>query len=74
VQRFYETPEGLSSGSNTLFEFIPRCPESRDFRFTPTGSGDFKFKGHSKRKTKSLRQKRILFKAILEYAGKSDKH
>jgi hypothetical protein len=26
------------------FEFIPRCPESRDFRFAPTSSGELKFK------------------------------
>jgi hypothetical protein len=27
-----------------VFEFIPRCPERRDFRFAPTSSGEFKLK------------------------------
>ena len=34
----------LLGGLKFLFEFIPHCPESRDFRFTPTSSGEFKFK------------------------------
>jgi hypothetical protein len=49
-RNFYHSSPGcgtalsLLKGSYTLFEFIPRCPESRDFRFTPTNSGEFKFK------------------------------
>jgi len=39
----YGTELSLEKGSYTLFEFIPRCPESRDFRFTPTSSREFKF-------------------------------
>jgi hypothetical protein len=25
------------------FEFIPRCPESRDLHFVPSNSGEFKY-------------------------------
>jgi hypothetical protein len=35
---------GNPSGSYLLFEFIPYCPESRDFRFAPTSSGGIQIK------------------------------
>jgi hypothetical protein len=40
-------PAESGTGSYTLFEFIPRCPESRDFHFVPTSSEEFKFKDAS---------------------------
>ena len=54
VQRFYQTPEGLSSGSNKRKAKIPipAAPKTGfpphiiggQVRFTPTSSGEFKFK------------------------------
>jgi hypothetical protein len=47
VQRFYETPAPLKAGRDLINErlkFLSAQHRRRDFRFTPTSSGEFKFK------------------------------
>lgn len=50
VRNYCHSPSGcgtglsLLKGSYILFEFIPRCPESRDLHYVPTSSGEFKYK------------------------------
>ena len=55
MQRFYETPAPLKAGRDIISErlkFLSPQPRNRDLRFTPTSSGEFKFKNrtdHSER-------------------------
>jgi hypothetical protein len=45
VQRFYQTRKrGFAAQFGERLKFLSPQPRGRDFRFTPTSSGEFKFK------------------------------